>query len=165
MEREKDLEVVETKVIEEKQGKIKALTSKLKNIRPKKKYIIIAVIVIFILMCKRRKPLKFTGSDYSIPVLDLSQMPEKIKGTKYEYLYTLSTVDASKDYMAHPDSVLLKNGNILTMYPAGHGKGAVLTKISTDGGVTWAESLENTPNSFISSFCFTASSTPRPRLP
>lgn len=46
MEREKDLEVVETKVIEEKQGKIKALTSKLKNIRPKKKYIIIAVIVI-----------------------------------------------------------------------------------------------------------------------
>ena len=110
--------------------------------------IIIAAIVIFILMCKRRKPLKFTGSDYSIPVLDLSQMSEKIKGTKYEYLYTLSTVDASKDYMAHPDSVLLKNGNILTMYPAGHGKGAVLTKISTDGGVTWTKSLENTPKSW-----------------
>lgn len=110
--------------------------------------IIIAAIVIFILVRKRRKPLKFTGSDYSIPVLDLSQMPEKIKGTKYEYLYTLSTVDDSKDYMAHPDSVLLKNGNILTMYPAGHGKGAVLTKISTDGGVTWTKSLENTPKSW-----------------
>ena len=43
-------------------------------------------------------------------------------------------MDDSKDYMAHPDSVLLKNGDILTFYPAGHGKGAVLNKISTDGG-------------------------------
>ena len=58
---------------------------------------------------------------------------------RYRYLYELSTVDNSLDYVAHPDSVLLKNGNILTMYPAGHGKGDVLTKISTDGGLTWSE--------------------------
>ena len=51
--------------------------------------IIIAAIVIFILMCKRRKPLKFTGSDYSIPVLDLSQMPEKIKGCVAFSLFSL----------------------------------------------------------------------------
>jgi hypothetical protein len=112
---------------------------------------IVIALIILILVFKRRKSLPFTGGDYSIPVLDLSRMPENIKSTKYEYLYTLSTVDDSKDYMAHPDSVLLKNGNILTMYPAGHGKGAVLTKISTDGGVTWTKSLVNTPKSWETS--------------
>lgn len=94
---------------------------------------------------------KFTGSDYTIPELDLSVMPEDIDGTEYEYLYKLSVVDNSKDYMAHPDSVLLKNGNILTVYPAGHGKGPVLNKVSTDGGVSWSETVENTPKSWESS--------------
>ena len=110
-------------------------------------FIVVALIVI-ILVFKRQKSMPFTGGDYTIPVLDLSHKPDSVKGTKFEYLYELSTVDNSKDYIAHPDSVLLKNGNILTMYPAGHGKGAVLTKISTDGGITWAKSLENTPKSW-----------------
>ena len=77
------------------------------------------------------KAKKFTGKDYTIPVLDLSVIPEELKGTKYEDMYNIYYVDKSKDYMAHPDSVLLKNGNILTLYPAGHGKGAVCNKIST----------------------------------
>ena len=94
---------------------------------------------------------KFTGSDYTIPELDLSVMPEDIEGTEYEYLYKLSVVDNSEDYMAHPDSVLLKNGNILTVYPAGHGKGPVLNKVSTDGGVSWSETVENTPKSWENS--------------
>ncbi len=94
------------------------------------------------------KPLPLTGGDYSIPTLDLSKMPYEVVGTKYEYLYDLSIVDDSLDYVAHPDSVLLKNGNILSMYPAGHGKGAVLNKISTDGGLTWSEKIENTPKSW-----------------
>ena len=110
--------------------------------------IIVVALIAIILVCKRGKSMPFTGDDYSIPTLDLSQMPENVKGTEFEYLYDQSTVDSSKDYIAHPDSVLLKNGNILTMYPAGHGKGAVLTKISTDGGITWAKSLENTPKSW-----------------
>lgn len=101
--------------------------------------------------CTKQEPLSFTGSDYTIPELDLSVIPENLKGTEYEYLYELTTVDASKDYMAHPDSVLLKNGNILTMYPAGHGKGAVLNKISTDGGLTWNESIAGTPASWVNS--------------
>ncbi len=114
--------------------------------------IIIAIIVVSFVSCKKKpEPLPFTGSDYTIPTLDLSVMPESVKGTEYEYLYELSTVDDSKDYMAHPDSVLLKNGNILTMYPAGHGRGAVLNKISTDGGVTWTESIKNTPSSWVNS--------------
>lgn len=118
---------------------------------------ILLVILIFVIIacvfvgCSKQKKLPFTGDDYSIPTLDLSQMPESVKGTEFEYLYELSTVDNSKDYMAHPDSVLLKNGNILTMYPAGHGKGAVLTKVSTDGGLTWTKSLENTPKSWENS--------------
>lgn len=66
-------------------------------------------------------------------------IPDELKGTKYEYLYNLTVVDKSLKYMAHPDSVLLNNGNILTMYPEGHGKGAVRTKISTDGGMSWTQ--------------------------
>ncbi len=93
----------------------------------------------------------FTGGDYTIPELDLSTLPEELKGSEYEYLYTLATVDDSGDYAAHPDSVLLKNGNILTVYPAGHGKGAVLNKISTNDGVSWDERVENTPESWVNS--------------
>ncbi len=97
--------------------------------------------------CSKTDPLPFTGSDYTIPELDLSVMPEDCP-EEYQYLYELTTVDDSLDYLGHPDSVLLKNGNILTMYPAGHGKGAVLTKISTDGGLSWDESVEDTPESW-----------------
>ena len=32
---------------------------------------------------------KFKGSDYTIPELDLSVMPEDIENTEYEYLYNL----------------------------------------------------------------------------
>jgi hypothetical protein len=94
---------------------------------------------------------KFTGGDYAVPELDLSVMPEELEGTEYEYLYKLSVVDNSKDYMAHPDSVLLRNGNILTVYPAGHGKGPVLNKVSTDGGISWNETVANTPKSWENS--------------
>ncbi len=85
--------------------------------------------------------------DYTVPEIDLSVKPQ---GTdeKYDYLYELSVVDDTADYLAHPDSVLLKNGDILTFYPEGHGKGAIRTKISSDGGKTWDKSLENTPKSW-----------------
>ncbi len=86
-----------------------------------------------------------------MPTLDLSIMPDELAGTKYEYLYNLSVVDNSKDYIAHPDSVLLNNGSILTLYPAGHGRGAVLNKISTDGGLSWESEIKNTPKSWESS--------------
>ncbi len=94
---------------------------------------------------------KFTGSDYTIPMLDLSELPEDKKGTEYEYLYKLSVVDNTLDYAAHPDSVLLKDGTIFTAFPAGHGKGAILNKLSLDGGVSWSERVENTPASWETS--------------
>lgn len=96
-------------------------------------------------------PSSFTGGDYTIPLLDLSILPEEIKGTDLAYLYELSVVDKTNDYMAHPDSVLLQNGDILTVYPKGHGKGAVLNRISTDGGKTWNETVSDTPSSWENS--------------
>lgn len=94
---------------------------------------------------RKIKPTK--GKDYTIPQVDLSVKPDGID-PKFDYLYELVTVDNSKPYQAHPDSVLLKNGNILCMYPAGHGKGAVMTKISTDGGRSWTQELKNKPASW-----------------
>ena len=41
--------------------------------------------------------------------------------------------------------------HILTVYPKGHGKGAVLNKLSKDGGISWSSSVENTPVSWESS--------------
>ncbi len=97
---------------------------------------------------KKIKPTN--GTDYTIPELDLSVKPQGLDA-KYDYLYELVTVDNDKTYQAHPDSVLLKNGNILCMYPAGHGKGAVMTKISTDGGRSWTQTLPGTPKSWETS--------------
>ncbi len=111
--------------------------------------VLVCSVLLVIYLCGAALPL--TGGDYTVPTLDLSVMPKSLTGTKYEYLYNLSVVDDSKDYVAHPDSVLLKNGNILTMYPEGHGKGAVLNKISTDGGLTWDDEIENTPKSWVDS--------------
>ena len=112
---------------------------------------IIVVVLIITLCVIKFGPSKFTGSDYTIPELDLSEMPKELEGTKYEYLYQLSTVDDTNDYMAHPDSVLLKNEDILTVYPKGHGKGAVLNRVSKDGGLTWSSTIENTPASWENS--------------
>ena len=92
----------------------------------------------------------FTGSDYTIPEIDLSVMPPNLS-EQYRYLYELTTVDDSRDYVAHPDSVLLHSGEILTVYPAGHGKGAIQNRISVDGGRTYTKTLPATPESWKNS--------------
>ncbi len=90
---------------------------------------------------------KSNGSGYSIKQIDLSVMPE---GTPDElkYLYEQTVVDRGEGYLGHPDSVLLKNGDILTFYPKGHGKGAALSRRSTDGGVTFIDGVKNPPKSW-----------------
>ena len=90
---------------------------------------------------------EFKGGDYTIPAVDLSVKPENID-ENLNYLYDLTVVDKSADYLAHPDSVLLLNGDILTVYPKGHGKGAILNKISKDGGKSYTEEIKNTPASW-----------------
>jgi len=45
-------------------------------------------------------------------------------------------------YLGHPTTVLLEDGKtILTVYPKGHGKGAIVYKKSTDGGLTWSDRI------------------------
>ena len=54
-------------------------------------------------------------------------------------------------YIGHPTTVLLEDGRtILCVYPKGHGKGAIVYKRSTDGGLTWSERLP-TPESWATS--------------
>lgn len=94
---------------------------------------------------KRLFPKKAEG--YKIPQLDLSVKPENTK-SEYEYLYDYSVVDEGAGYLGHPDSVLLNNGDILTLYPEGHGKGAIISKISKDGGKTYTHRIVNQPKSW-----------------
>lgn len=57
-------------------------------------------------------------------------------------------VDREKgQYLGHPTTVLLEdNHTILTVYPKGHGKGAIVYKRSSDGGKTWSERLPTPEN-------------------
>ena len=63
-------------------------------------------------------------------------MPER-----YAYLFEQSVVgdesDTGRSYLAHPDSVLLDNGDIITVFSLGHGTGGTAMRISHDKGATW----------------------------
>lgn len=68
---------------------------------------------------------------------------------------TIPTVDLSSDrsrivvvdrergqYLGHVSTVLLEDGKtILAAYPKGHGRGPIVLKKSTDGGLTWSDRL------------------------
>jgi hypothetical protein len=50
-------------------------------------------------------------------------------------------------YLGHPTTVLLEDGKtIITVYPKGHGRGAIVMKRSADGGRTWSERLPTPAN-------------------
>lgn len=54
-------------------------------------------------------------------------------------------------YLGHPTTVLLEDGKtILIVYPKGHGRGPIVYKRSTDGGLTWSDRLP-TPASWATS--------------
>ena len=45
-------------------------------------------------------------------------------------------------YLGHPTTVLLEDGKtMIAVYPKGHGKGAIVMKRSSDGGLTWSQRL------------------------
>jgi len=69
---------------------------------------------------------------YSIPVVDLS-------GQKQRQV----VVDREPgQYLGHPTTVLLEdNQTMIAVYPAGHGKGQIIMKQSSDAGLTWSERL------------------------
>jgi len=78
--------------------------------------------------------------------------------------YSIPTVDISSErhrqivvdreagqYLGHPTTVLLDDGRtMLIVYPRGHGRGAIVYKRSTDGGLTWSQRLP-TPKSWETS--------------
>lgn len=50
-------------------------------------------------------------------------------------------------YLGHPTTCLLEDGKtILCTYPKGHGRGAIVYKRSTDGGLTWSLRLPTPQN-------------------
>ncbi len=93
--------------------------------------------------------MKNKGQNYTIKQIDLSKK-NGVTDKSLDYLFEYTTVDEGSGYLGHPDSVLLKNGDILTFYPEGHGKGRVLSKRSTDGGRTYldGDGVKNPPDSW-----------------
>ena len=87
------------------------------------------------------------AGEYSIPLVRLDVMPENTPD-ELKYLYETVVVDDGLDYIGHPDAVLLKDGSIVVVYPSGHGKGAIRSRISRDGGLTYTDSIENQPKSW-----------------
>lgn len=77
----------------------------------------------------------------SVPVVDLNAQTSR-----------QVVVDREKgQYLGHPTTVLLEDGHtILTVYPKGHGRGAIVYKKSSDGGLTWSDRLP-VPESWTSS--------------
>lgn len=110
---------------------------------------ILLVVVTTIALVSCNKPSATPRDTFSITQLDLSQ--PNTAGAEYKDLYAQYIVDDASGYMAHPDSVIVdRDGTetILTMYPEGHGRGAVLTKESSDGGMTWGARRTDTPESW-----------------
>ena len=91
--------------------------------------------------------IKTPGKNYTVPQVDLSVCPANTLD-ELKYLFEQTVVDYGEGYLGHPDSVLLKNGDILTFYPKGHGKGAALSRRSKDGGVSFVEGVANPPVSW-----------------
>jgi hypothetical protein len=77
----------------------------------------------------------------SIPIIDLNDESAR-----------QVVVDREEgQYLGHPTTVLLKDGRtILTVYPKGHGRGEIVYKRSSDGGLTWSQRLP-TPESWKTS--------------
>jgi hypothetical protein len=82
-----------------------------------------------------------TASYLRVPVIDLD--PETSRQV---------IVDREDgQYLGHPTTVLLEDGKtILTVYPKGHGRGAIVYKRSTDGGVKWSDRIP-VPSSWATS--------------
>ncbi len=82
----------------------------------------------------------------TVAAQDIRQLPRS---------YTIPTIDLADEterqvlvdrepgqYLGHPTTVLLEDQKtMICVYPKGHGKGGIVMKRSTDGGLTWSERL------------------------
>jgi hypothetical protein len=82
-----------------------------------------------------------TSGSNQIPFIDLAD----------DYYRQVLVDHESGQYLGHPTTCLLDDGKtILTVLPKGHGRGGIVYKRSTDGGLTWSERLP-TPKSWMTS--------------
>ena len=99
--------------------------------------------VIFAIACLAFPPMKAAQQPkgFSIPLIDLAGETQR-----------QVVVDREPgQYLGHPTTVLLEDKKtIITIYPKGHGRGAIVLKRSTDGGLSWSERLP-TPKSWETS--------------
>jgi len=78
---------------------------------------------------------------FPIPTIDLNDQTQR---------QVLVDREAGQ-YLGHPTTCLLEDGRtMLCVYPRGHGRGAIVYKRSTDGGLTWSDRLP-TPQSWATS--------------
>ncbi|MAG55105.1 MAG: glycosyl hydrolase [Planctomycetes bacterium] len=78
---------------------------------------------------------------YTIPIVDISAQKSRQVIVDRE----------AGQYLGHPTTVLLEDGRtMICVYPKGHGRGAIVMKRSTDGGLTWSKRLP-TPKSWSTS--------------
>ncbi len=69
---------------------------------------------------------------YTIPIVDISAQTERQVVVDRE----------AGQYLGHPTTVLLEdNTTMITVYPKGHGRGPIVMKRSSDGGLTWSDRL------------------------
>lgn len=87
------------------------------------------------------KDLPAVSRGYSIPTIDLADEVER-----------QVVVDREKgQYLGHPTTVLLEDQKtILTVFPKGHGRGAIVMKRSADAGLTWSPRLP-VPENWVTS--------------
>jgi len=78
---------------------------------------------------------------FDIPIVDLDQ----------EKQMQMIVDKEAGQYLGHPTTVLLEdNKTILCVYPKGHGKGGIVYKKSSDGGLNWSDRLPK-PESWATS--------------
>jgi hypothetical protein len=69
---------------------------------------------------------------YSLPLIDLAAETDRQVVVDQE----------AGQYLGHPSTVLLEDGRtILVVYPKGHGRGPIVLKRSSDGGLSWSDRL------------------------
>mgnify|MGYP002622926156 FL=1 len=90
---------------------------------------LISLLAAVVVADDAEKPLR---RDYTIPTVDISGETDR-----------QVIVDREPgQYLGHPTTVLLEDDKtMICVYPKGHGKGAIVMKRSTDGGLTWSDRL------------------------
>ncbi len=96
---------------------------------------VIVVVLLTVLHCHAQDEAPPRG--YSIPTVDLSADSHR-----------QVIVDREPgQYLGHPTTVLLEDGRtMICVYPKGHGRGGIVMKRSTDGGLTWSHRLPTPPS-------------------